>query len=1299
MPPASKTRRKVEWLGGPADYNATLNASVKDNLMLKASADIVFICSDRVRVYAHQLILSNVSDLLRNTFRTRTCCKCFGLHCDNRNKDPQTIYVEFNGNVVYMLVYLLYTGETNITRGAHNTELMNLLNSLGIDLNFNLHDPDDESSAVIRENLRTRDLQDLAKNKPSPKKVPPLVILSPGLNKITTAPPSAMNRKPVTKYTIQMLNIEMAKALRSEPILCCKVEGCTVTVDKSTLASHIRHHMDQVSANAARAPLGKGPPASVNHSSNKQAPQQARNPIPLTPVSIPAPAQPITATASPRTSSEAMTEATTSPCKSVPAVTAAPRTADPPTSLRLRLLQDMSDSEPENYDDSADITSPSSSPATGRGVGPSAPSPPASRVIPVFSPENQLDSPSSCSVTPNKSPPASLAQQISSESSSSCDDESDKEPEPEPEPIPEPRLPPIKITLPKKTASAGIPKGKRTRPRSKSGDASPYKKQKATEDDDAKPQEKPPNKSTVDEVKVPAAKEKWTLVKSSNKSPKIQTAPGEVKPSAEVKNTSKTTKSPMSTHRLCVPTATRKYACLICTKGFLEFRKLKTHYTLDHFWKELSQDLKHMGNKCDICMLSYPTDDHLVQHFGNFHNWVDKYLTAKNLYILNEERTVHVQNKQCPICQLPVFGARLKAHMSMVHFKDKILTEFKVTARRCPKCNKAFETNTSAIAAHIGCFHDEVLKYANPLLVMAEEDAELIPVDDFDDGVVGEPYQELLNPDDKKLISCQKCLLRFSRLDLKMHYLRAHLQTEFNAVYTKLKCIVCDLEFGSLSKVHEHIVLNHESLLEEFLIKENLSLPPKKNMKKKREKKQDPHELPFSFLTCQICYTNIESASDLKVHYITHLNPDFPSNFFSKRCNFCEMTFSSIEENHKHMAISHTAQSIVPAMRHRGLWVNDPLPGDIGSPPMKRVAVGVQKMPTVEVNGLLGIQQSFVCPLPGCSSEEESQEKFLLHLLHTHYKRQMEEKYKAEYAKNRKKCSICNKVISEYGSLLVYLQHMAVEHHAVLAFVQADVGTMAGPRNTVPISYTGVSGKVSKSARKSGGGGLAPRTHMPLPSPYALSSAVRRTATLDDSSSTNSSSSPARRSRLSKPKKVVPPVTGTTATNTGITTTSAGITTTNTGITTTSTGITTTNTGITTINKGITTTNTGITTTNTDITTTNTDITTTNTYKLTTLLHGRVRTVAVKSTGGTLGKILVRTPGKINRALEADQLAKLASASNGREMAAPAVQSNSSSDASASSNPSKFRVPTMTDLDELSRITRALNSDSDEDSD
>ena len=40
-----------------------------------------------------------------------------------------------------------------------------------------------------------------------------------------------------------------------------------------------------------------------------------------------------------------------------------------------------------------------------------------------------------------------------------------------------------------------------------------------------------------------------------------------------------------------------------------------------------------------------------------------------------------------------------------------------------------------------------------------------------------------------------------------------------------------------------------------------------------------------------------------------------------------------------------------------GLWVNDPLPEDIGSPPIKRVAVRLQGLPTEEVNRLLGIQQ------------------------------------------------------------------------------------------------------------------------------------------------------------------------------------------------------------------------------------------------------------------------------------------------------------------------------------------------------
>ena len=36
----------------------------------------------------------------------------------------------------------------------------------------------------------------------------------------------------------------------------------------------------------------------------------------------------------------------------------------------------------------------------------------------------------------------------------------------------------------------------------------------------------------------------------------------------------------------------KKYQCQICTKRFMEFRQLRTHYTLYHFWDNLSEDYK-----------------------------------------------------------------------------------------------------------------------------------------------------------------------------------------------------------------------------------------------------------------------------------------------------------------------------------------------------------------------------------------------------------------------------------------------------------------------------------------------------------------------------------------------------------------------------------------------------------------------------------------------------------------------------------------------------------------------------------
>ena len=179
----------------------------------------------------------------------------------------------------------------------------------------------------------------------------------------------------------------------------------------------------------------------------------------------------------------------------------------------------------------------------------------------------------------------------------------------------------------------------------------------------------------------------------------------------------------------------------------------------------------------------------------------------------------------------------------------------------------------------------KVLKYALPHLKVgvdvSEDDAELIPIDDFDDGVVGEPYQDKLDLTGKDL-PCEKCPLMFPRIDLKLHYLEKHFQEEFRATFPSLKCVVCDLEFKIVHNVHRHIVVNHEQFLEDILKKENLSLPARSSPKKTKKNTVDPYEEPFDLLKCQICWQNFKTSRELKIHYVTHLTPDFPTTFFCK---------------------------------------------------------------------------------------------------------------------------------------------------------------------------------------------------------------------------------------------------------------------------------------------------------------------------------------------------------------------------------------------------------------------------------
>ena len=212
----------------------------------------------------------------------------------------------------------------------------------------------------------------------------------------------------------------------------------------------------------------------------------------------------------------------------------------------------------------------------------------------------------------------------------------------------------------------------------------------------------------------------------------------------------------------------KKYACQICTKRFVEFRQLRTHYTLYHFWEDLAEQYREWGDTCNICHKKYPTEDHLLQHMGNFHCKIDQYLVKKGLRIISQEKTVKLMSFVCNICKsVQTSSAALKSHLAVKHYQKELLAEFPIhkgKMKKCPKCFKLFEVSSvGTVVAHVGSFHDEVIKYAIEHLELETADIDHVPRDDFDDGTVGAPVVVDNNS------QCQKCDKKMkNKLELKV---------------------------------------------------------------------------------------------------------------------------------------------------------------------------------------------------------------------------------------------------------------------------------------------------------------------------------------------------------------------------------------------------------------------------------------------------------------------------------------------------------------------------------------------------
>ena len=429
----------------------------------------------------------------------------------------------------------------------------------------------------------------------------------------------------------------------------------------------------------------------------------------------------------------------------------------------------------------------------------------------------------------------------------------------------------------------------------------------------------------------------------------------------------------------------KKHQCQICTKRFAEFRQLRTHYTLYHFWDNLEEDYKDWGDTCNICQKRYPTSDHLLQHLGNFHCKIDSYLIRKGLRIVSKEKTAKLQSWRCYICNADqASSSALKSHLSVKHFQKELLAEFPIArgkqVKKCPKCFKVFDNHgVSTVVAHVGSFHDEVIKYAAEGLDLDTADVENVPIDDFDDGTMGVPVpagaEETRKTPTKTIrkgpqylcfdvfsyLQCQICQQEFKSSDsLKIHYIR-HFQTNFQAQYFSCECPHCDKTFPDIISNQKHVATCHadKSLIP---LMESHGLWVNKSV-----------ILPADAATRRRIQINVK-----------------------------KLPKSAIQSN-----------------------LNDIEEAKAQSAPTKHT-----------------------CAMARCEKVYDSRANYLTHLVISHFWKEISAEFEESFVKDAGTCPVCSaNIVNPHGEKMVFFKHLAVKHEVVLKYVEtASKETRPAPK-------------------------------------------------------------------------------------------------------------------------------------------------------------------------------------------------------------------------------------------------------------
>jgi len=316
-----------------------------------------------------------------------------------------------------------------------------------------------------------------------------------------------------------------------------------------------------------------------------------------------------------------------------------------------------------------------------------------------------------------------------------------------------------------------------------------------------------------------------------------------------------------------------RFFCEKCSESFSSLVSLRTHYTISHYWDEITTQFSSWGSRCYICLRAFPSSNQLVRHMGNFHSFVDQCLIKDGLNYISVENTIKLLSLECGYCgEVKATSAELKNHLSYVHFSKELEREFpgetSVTAhknKRCNRCGKMFNYSSVRIK-HVGSFHDQVLKYAKQFITVDDGDILYIPENDFDEGAdfPGEPFED----------EDMAFLVSWEPLDVpKTHLL--DMPGEDHSRLPKIVKVTGETSMSSSSKIIQD---------------ESSSL----------------HPCPLSNCTRQ-CVTRMDLLVHLAMaHYLEQLEKQFGTSCGVSRCCECDQMLPSNKQGYlKHMAVEH----------------------------------------------------------------------------------------------------------------------------------------------------------------------------------------------------------------------------------------------------------------------------------------------------------------------------------------------------------------------------------------------------------